>query len=323
MEIARRGIFRAGVGAAAAYSAAGIVSPRQAKAEDHGQAPGFYRFNHGSFRITVFSDGNLFIPVQNLAVNKSENELFSELKRFGLSADAAAGQTNPVLIETADSKVLVDCGSGGNFQPSAGRLVQNLEAADIDPADIDILFITHAHPDHCWGILDDFDENRFANAELVMGQIEWDFWMAEGRVNEVPEAMQAFVVGAQRQIGAFEPDAVRLIDDGGEVAPGLTAMLTPGHTLGHLALQVAADGELLLCTGDCFNHWLLSLAHPDWHLGFDMDKPLAVQTRTNLFDRAASDNALLLGYHMPWPGLGKVVRDGSAYRWIQTPMVWG
>ena len=326
METTRRELLT-GAAVAGAAAAAGITGGiwggRPASALEPAEGTGYYRFALGDLEITVFSDGNLFIPPANFAVNKTAEELATELRRFGLSPESGASQSNPLLIDDGERKILIDCGSGANFQPTAGRLAANMEAAGVDPADIDMLFITHAHPDHCWGILDDFDENRFADAELVTGRVDWEFWMAEGRASEVPEAMQPFVAGAQRQLSAFDADAVRLVEDGDEVAPGITAMLAPGHTVGHMALHIESAGRRLLCTGDAFNHWLISLAHPDWHLGFDMDKEQAVDTRRRLFDMAATEELEVIGYHMPWPGLGRIIRDGSAHRWIASPMIWG
>lgn len=286
------------------------------------QGPGFARFAVGDATVTVFSDGNLVIPTGGLAINQPTEKLHDFLNANGLPIDANTAQTNPVLIEMAERKILVDVGSGANFQSTAGKLAENMEAAGIDPSEIDTVIITHAHPDHCWGILDDFDENRFYEAEFVVGESEWQFWMAEERVSQVPEAMQAFVVGAQRQLGAIDPDRLKLVADGAEITPGLSAIATPGHTVGHIALHMESAGQRLLLTGDCFNHWAVSFAHPDWHFGFDADPALAVETRKRILDMAASDNVPFIGYHMPWPGMSMVKHEGAAYRWLPSTMVW-
>lgn len=127
--------------------------------------------------------------------------------------------------------------------------------------------------------------------------------------------------GAQRQLEGVA-DRIRTIGPCDEVAPGMRAVAAFGHTPGHLAFELAEGDATLLLSADSFNHPVISLAHPEWHLGFDFDREQAAATRRSLLERLATDRTLTLGYHMPWPGLGRVARDGEGFRWIVEPVVW-
>lgn len=320
MKMTRRGLL-GGVLAAPAL----ISMPARAAmtAPEGEQNTGWYRFGLGSFQITVISDGNLTVPTSLIGANRPREEVTAWLESRYLDPATNYSHTNHILIDTGAAKVLVDVGSGDRFQPTAGRLVANLEAAGIDPGEITHVALTHAHPDHVWGMMDDFgDEPRLPEAEYAIGSAEFDWWMAEDRVDQVPELMQAFVVGAQN---ALRPVAEKtaMVKTGAELVPGVTMVDTPGHTMGHMSVMIESDGNTILVTGDAINHVQASFEHPEWHFGFDTDKDMAVATRRKMLDMAATDRIALAGYHLPFPGVGHVVRSGDAYRFLPAPWVWG
>lgn len=318
-RIARRGLL-AGAGALAATAAAGGLRVARAQ-ETATQAPGFYRFRLGSWLVTVLSDGNLIVPTPMYAANVAPEEFRAFADAHALPPERWPSQTNVTLVDTGERLVLFDVGSGGRFQQTAGHLMRNLEAAGYAPEDIGTVVITHAHPDHCWGLLDDFDEPAFPEAEVLIGATEHAFWTEEGLAARLPGAMQAMAAGAQRQLEGVA-DRIRTIAPGEEVAPGMRAVAAYGHTPGHLAFELQEGEATLFLSADSFNHPVISLAHPEWHLGFDFDGDLAAATRRNLLERLAGDRTPTLGYHMSWPGLGRVVRDGGGFRWIAEPVVW-
>lgn len=306
---------------AAALGAAVPTGTRTARAQEIAQAPGFYRFRVGAALCTVLSDGNLVVPVENYAVNADPAELASFREAVALEAPRWAAQTNVLHIATGERSILVDCGSGGRFVGTAGHLARNMEAAGIDPAEIDLVVLSHAHPDHCWGLLDEFNEPAYPEAEVLIGAKEHAFWTDEGLLSRMPEAMQAMVAGAQRQLAGVA-DRLRTFEDGEELAPGLRAHAAFGHTPGHMAFTFESEGEVLFVSADTFNHPLISLARPEWHLGFDVEKEQAAQTRRRVLEMLTAEKLRTLGYHMPWPGLGRVVREGAGFRWIVESMVW-
>ena len=281
--------------------------------------PGYMRFTFGDAAVTIVSDGHLEIPADGLGINADPEEVKAFLTRHFLSTETNYSHTNHVIIETGDATVLVDIGSGNRFLPTAGRLLDNLSSAGIDADAITHLVITHAHPDHIWGIRDDFDEALLPDAQKFLGQTERDFWMDEGLLGSVPEEMQQFVVGAQNSIEA-EGAEWTLIGGETEIAPGLRVIDTPGHTPGHQSLILESGGSQMLITGDAMNHAYLNFAHPGWVNNFDMDGDQTAATRARLLDMAAADGMAVLGYHFPFPGVGHVMRDGDAYRFV--PALW-
>ena len=145
-----------------------------------------------------------------------------------LNPDPSAPAARFVASVSADGAALVLRPLDG-FQPTAGRLAANLAAAGVDPASIGTVVITHAHPDHCWGILDEQGAVRFPAAEYVVSEPEWAFWMKEGRADEVPEPIRPFVLGAQRSLGAV---TVNYQINGGVVQAASTAEWNGGERFG-------------------------------------------------------------------------------------------
>ena len=306
--------------AAAAPLLAGASANALPSAPRSAQNAGWSRFSLGDFEITILSDGHLTLPTTVIGVDAPREEVVAFLNERYLDPETNYGHTNHVLIDTGAARVLVDVGSGDKFQPTVGRLVDNLEAAGVDPSDVTHVALTHAHPDHVWGMMDDFgDEPRFPEAAYAISAAEFDWWTAEGRENEVPEEMQGFVIGAKN---ALSPVAERttMMKDGDEVAPGVRMIATPGHTVGHMSVMVESGGEALLVLGDAISHAHVSFERPRWAFAFDMDGAQAAETRLRLLDMAATDRIAVSGYHLPFPGVGHVARDGDAYRFM--PALW-
>jgi len=170
-----------------------------------------------------------------------------------------------------------------------------------------------------WGTRDDFDDVIFPDAEYITGAFEHDWWMKPGRVDEVSEGMQQLVVGAVNSMTPIQ-EQLTMAEDGREVAPGITMIASPGHTLGHMSLHIESAGEQLLVLADSSRRAYLNFAHPEWVGSVDMDPEATVATRKRLLDMAATDKMAVLGYHFPFPGVGNVVKEGAAYRFI--PALW-
>ncbi|WP_137703117.1 MBL fold metallo-hydrolase [Marimonas lutisalis] len=281
--------------------------------------PAHFRFTLGEAQVTVISDGFFTQPVDGLGVNAGEGAVVDFLKAHYLNSEQNYAHTNHVFVELGDAKVLVDVGSGSRFFSTTGRLVANMEAAGIDPSSITHVFITHAHPDHIWGIRDDFDEAIFPDAAYFIGEAEHAYWMQDDLANKVAPEDQQFVVGA---VNSINVDGVEwnFVTDGDEIAPGISVMNSFGHTAGHMSLRVESGGKQLIATGDALSHGWLNFAHPEWYNGIDADPEATVASRKAMLDMAAADGIALLGYHFPFPGAGHVVRDGEAYRFI--PALW-
>ena len=267
----------------------------------------------GAGELIVVSDGTLTLPMSFAYPDAPQDELMTLLSENGLPTDALVPDCNVSFLRTADRLIAFDVGSGPSFMPTAGKLLANMEAAGLDPADVTDVIFTHAHPDHLWGLVDDFDELVFAQADYHMAQAEWDYWRADDTLANTPEERKTFVVGAQNRLAALD-DRINLFKPGAEVLSGIEAMDTSGHTPGHVSLMLHGGSEPVVITGDAVSNVVVSFAQPGWPSGSDQDAAKGIETRLKLLDRLATDKASIVGFHLPNPGEGRVERAGTAYR---------
>lgn len=269
----------------------------------------------GSATLTTVSDGSLMLPGSFIFDPMPKDELAPILAQYGQDSERLTPECNLALYRDGTNTVLFDVGSGPDFMPTAGTIVDSLDAIGLAPEDITHVLFTHAHPDHIWGLLDDFDEPLFYEASYMMGRAEWDYWWNPETVNTIGDARAAFAVGAKRRMEAIE-DAVMLFDDGDEVLPGIAALSTPGHTPGHMAFEVRQGTEAALIVGDAIGNHHVAFAKPGWESGSDQDGITAAATRQMLLDRLSQEKMALVGFHLPDGGMGRAEKEGSAYRFV-------
>jgi glyoxylase-like metal-dependent hydrolase (beta-lactamase superfamily II) len=314
-RIDRRRFLAAGTATAAWASLAGSARGLAAGAP--------HTFVQGAFEVTVVSDGTFVLPPPNVAAdvgflypNVPRAELETFLRSVGLSIERVQLPNNVVLIRTPADLILIDAGAGGGWQPTAGKLAENLQAAGIDKAKISKIVFTHAHPDHLWGVVEDDGALRFPNASYLVAENEWNFWMAGDVLQKVPENFHGFALGAQRDLSRIK-DRLKTVKTGDEIVAGVRVIDTPGHTPGHVSIELAG-GDGLIVVGDVAANALVSFAHPEWRFAIDSIPELAITSRRRLLDRAATDKTRLVGSHWPYPGLGVVERKDNAYRFVPT-----
>ena len=282
-----------------------------------------HRFMIGTVACAVVSDGtNTYRnPMPLLFENALTADLDPVLRAHNIDPDAWHEYVSPysaLLIDTGQHRVLVDTGAGGRA-PSNGKLVGNLRAEGVDPAAIDMVVLTHGHPDQIGGTLDADQRSAFPNARYVLWQDEWQFWTDKPDAMSVPvrDVLKDHVANwrtfAQRQLMPVERQ-LELLDHDTDVAPGVTALAAAGHTPGHLVVEVTSRGERLMWTGDALLR-LVTVSHPEWYALVDLRPEQAVATRLRLLARAADQDMLVHAAHFPWPGLGRVRRQGSGFRW--------
>lgn len=300
------------LGAATCSAAlAGGLRPVRAQGSPH-------KFKVGAAEVTVLSDGSMAAPLGFILPGRPEAEAASVYKEAGRTLGAITLQVNVTLIRLGAELILVDAGSGPDFAPARGKLADNLEKAGIKPEAITRVVFTHAHPDHLWGVIDPLDGgSMFTKARHYMSGVEVDYWMKPGMEADVPEAARGSAVGSQRRLKELG-SRIETMKAGGEILPGLSIVDSAGHTPGHVCVHLRSGGEQVMIGGDALTEPVFSFARPEWAWGADWDKDRAIASRKRLLDMLATDRIPLVGYHLPWPGLGRVERAGNGYRFVQS-----
>ena len=269
----------------------------------------------GSMQIDVLSDGNLVLPGSTNVDDLHADELSTIMQKYDISSEQRTPDCNVTLIRDGERVILIDVGSGPEFMASAGRLQDALAAIDVDPYDVTHVVFTHAHPDHLWGLLDDFEDPAFPNATYLIGKSEWDYWIDPETVNTIGEARTTFAVGARRRLALIE-DNITFFKDGEEILPGIAVRATFGHTPGHMAFHIAQGSNNLMVLGDCVGNHHVAFERPEWRAGSDQDGDLGAATRVALLDQLASEHMSIIGYHMPYPGIGRAEKRGDGFIFV-------
>ncbi|MDB5316592.1 MAG: fold metallo-hydrolase [Rhodospirillales bacterium] len=289
-------------------------------------APAWYRFRQGGFEMTVVSDGPLPIrPASSGFIGVNQSEMEGLLRSNFLATDHLPLEQNVLIVNTGRQLILFDAGMGNSmgalsqmFGPTSGRLLANMRAAGIEPAQIDLIALTHAHCDHCWGLVDANGAKVFPNAQVAISEADLNFWTNDAN-KRGPEFMTAFVDGAKKNLNAYR-DRMVMARDGADVAPGIRAMALPGHSIGHTAYVISDGGQTIINSGDLSHHHVLLLQRPNWKFAFDSDPDQAARTRVRFLDMVSTDRTEMLSYHFPWPGNGHVLKVGEGYAWVPAPV---
>ncbi len=294
------------LGIASALIAAGVL-PNSVLA-----LAGPYNFKHGTFDLTVVSDGTLELPLSVVSPDAKPEEL-AALVGAQASDDKFRPEINVVLAKSGSDVILFDAGAA-SFAASSGKLLESLKAAGVDPASITKVIFTHAHPDHLFGALAADGKPNFANASFHMAENEYNFWSNPDLASKMPEGMQGMVKGIQAQLTGLK-EKIATFKIGAEVVPGVGVIDTAGHTPGHVSFELAG-GDGLVLTGDAITAPSVFFAHPEWKFGFDADGELAGKNRRALLENAASGKKQLLGYHWVYPGIGMAEAKDNAFVYV-------
>ncbi len=271
----------------------------------------FHRFQIGTMNATIVSDGPLTLPrPARIFTGPDETAIDAALQPAARAADNVRVEQNCLLLEAGGKRVLFDNGMGTSklFGRHSGQLLGSLAEAGIDPGSIAALVLTHAHSDHCWGTMRDDGVPNYPNATVYMAEAELAFWQSD----PPGERRERSLAGVRKHLLPLR-ERIRLLRDSEEFLPGVQAWLTPGHTPGHMAYLF--DGGWCL-TGDVAFHDPLSYVFPEAESAFDTDPAGGIATRKRVLARLADEKLAIVGYHNPWPGLGRVERAGSAFRFV-------
>jgi glyoxylase-like metal-dependent hydrolase (beta-lactamase superfamily II) len=315
-----------GAAAAAALSSFPVSTAHAAVPPSGAQAAGFYRYKVGSFECTSINDGARSFPMPDTFVkNVPKEQALAAAEAAYMPKGMVTVPFNPQLINTGGKLVLIDCGNGiANFEPSkgaVGRTLQNLAAAGVDPRSVDVVLMSHLHPDHTNGIRALDGSMAFPNAEIMVPAKDWEFWMSEENAAkaESNQMMKNYFANVRKIYAGIESKVTRY-DWGKEVVSGITSVATPGHTPGHTSFVVASGDSKVLIQSDVTNIPEFFLRNPDWHVAYDVEPEIAQATRHKFYDMAAAEKALVVGFHFAFPSIGHVEKDGTKYRLV--PIAW-
>ena len=313
LDLSRRDfVVSTGLAAALGLNARLVVSPAFAQ-KTPDPARGFVTYKIGAAEVTALYDGIWEKPHDPAFIaNASVEDVKAAMVKAGLPADFVSIPFTVVVVRNGGKTILCDSGTGGQVQPTAGKMMANMKAAGIDPATIDTILISHCHPDHIFGLMEkDTNKAVFPNAEIVISDAEYKFWTDPAVIDRLPEARK----GLARRIQAVFPTwkNIRQVSGEPEVAPGIRFVNAPGHTPGHRAFHLASGASELLISNDTAYVPALVVANPGWHGQYDQDATTAEASRRKLLDRVIADKIMICGYHFPFPGAGSIAKDGTGY----------
>jgi glyoxylase-like metal-dependent hydrolase (beta-lactamase superfamily II) len=299
------------------------VTPHPGRARPDELVPSRYAVQVGDIDVLVISDGVLPLPSKMLAHNAEPAVRAAWLDDMYLPQDAFDWALNVVVVRSGSQTILIDAGLGLDpdlHLPRAGQLIKRLEAAGIDLGSVTDVVLTHMHMDHVGGLLvAGVKEQLRPDLRIHVAAAEVKFWespdfsltsMPQG----FPDALRATAKRFMEEYGSY----LRPFDEEYEVAPGVIARRTGGHTPGHCVVRLASGGDALTFAGDAV--FAVGFDQPDWHNGFEHDPEEAARVRIRLLRELAETGEMLVATHLPFPSVGRVAIEGDAFRWV--PVFW-
>ncbi|RAI01749.1 MBL fold metallo-hydrolase [Acuticoccus sediminis] len=280
------------------------------------QIPGVYHRKVGDILVTALTDGYLDAGY-GIFHSVSADEAASILDE-GREPSPPRISVNMFLVRGNGRTALVDTGSSDCMGDTLGLLPQSLAAAGVTPEEIDTILLTHMHPDHSAGLLTPEGKVQFPNAEVVVGEADYALWHDDAAMASTDERRRMrYFEWSRKQIAPYRD---RLVWAEGDVMPGVTTVPLPGHTPGHCGYLIHSGNDSMLVWGDTVHVPGVQVPRPEASMVFDWEPDRAVESRRRVFDMVASENTLVAGMHIHFPGFGRMIRTGDGYRLV--PEAW-
>jgi len=277
-------------------------------------APGFHRIMLGDFEVTAVSDGTVDLPMDKLLKEPADVTVKALARNF--QSVPTETSVNAYLINTGSKLILVDAGAGALFGPTLGKLAANIKAAGYQPEQIDEIYLTHLHPDHVGGLAAN-SQIVFPNAVVRADQRDTDFWLSQANQDKAPADSKGFFQGAVASLSPYAAaQHLKPFNGDTELAPGVRATASYGHTPGHTIYTVESKGKKLVLIGDLIHLGAVQFDHPEVTIGFDSDAKAAAAARAKVFQAVAKEGALVGASHLSFPGLGHLRSNGKGYQWV-------
>jgi glyoxylase-like metal-dependent hydrolase (beta-lactamase superfamily II) len=284
--------------------------------------PSRYALQVGEIDVLVVSDGVLPLPTSTMATNADPAELAKWLEYMFMPPDAFDWPLNVMVVRSGEQTILVDAGLGSQFSgfPRAGQFPKRLQDAGIELESVTDVIITHMHMDHVGGLLVDSVKQRLRkDVRIHVAAAEVEFWVQPDFTQTVmPTPVPGVLRSTANSFYNEYRDQLRIFRDKIEVAPGVVARLTGGHTPGHAVVDLNSGGERLTFAGDAM--FPVGFDHPEWHNGFEHDPEESARVRIGLFRELAENGGLLVASHLPFPSVGRVAAEGDTFRYV--PVIW-
>jgi len=302
--------------ALASFVAAPNAAPATAP-QHHDQVAGFYRLRVGDLEVTALLDGPAILDLNWLTGEKATLDgVEKALHEDPHMLDAA---DTGFLVNTGKQLILVDAGSGTWFGGGAfGHLLGNLRSAGYTPEEVDLVLVTHLHSDHIGGLTSQDGNRVFPNAEIYVAKEESDFWLSPEIAAKAPKDASSQFFQSAQTIAAPYIEAGKWHTFSGlePIVDGMQIVPLHGHTPGHTAYEFSSQGKKILFWGDTVHGQRVQLQHPEVTVVFDIDPPAALATRKQLLSKLASEDVVIAGPHMLFPGFGRLHKQGNAYTWV-------